>query len=75
MINAYHTIEKGAAPYGSTVNFINGLIEYQNNLISNRGQGEEVPSVPAYPEQRKRWHYGTVGKGNRPLYAGEAACR
>jgi len=49
LINAYYTIEKGAAPYGPTVTFINGLIEYYNNLIAKRGQGEEVPEEPAEP--------------------------
>jgi hypothetical protein len=46
LINAYYTIEKGAAPYGPTVSFINGLMEYYNNLIAKRGQGEEVPEEP-----------------------------
>lgn len=47
LINAHFIIEKVAAPYGPTVTFINGLIEYYNNLIARRGQGEEVPEVPA----------------------------
>jgi len=53
LINAYHTIEKGAAPYGPTVSFINGLIEYYNNLIAKRGQGDEVPEEPVQPAEAK----------------------
>ena len=49
LINAHFIIEKGAAPYGPTVTFINGLIEYYNNLIARRGQGEEVVETPAAP--------------------------
>ena len=48
-MNAHFIIEKGAAPYGPTVTFINGLIEYYNNLIARRGQGEEVVETPAVP--------------------------
>lgn len=45
LINAYFTIEKGAPPYGPAVSFVNGLIEYYNNLIPGSGQGEDIPDT------------------------------
>jgi hypothetical protein len=47
LISAYFTIKKGATPYGDTVAFINGLIEYYNNLIARRRKGEEVTDSSA----------------------------
>jgi hypothetical protein len=49
LINAHFTINKGAETYGGTVSFINGLLEYYNNLIARRGQTEAPPEVPAEP--------------------------
>lgn len=36
LIVSYHTITKGAAPYGHVVNLLNALIERYNTLLSNR---------------------------------------
>jgi hypothetical protein len=44
LVNAYATIEKGAEPYGSTITYMNVLLEYYNNLIGRRGPGEEIPT-------------------------------
>jgi hypothetical protein len=34
LINAHFTISKGAEYYGGTVSFINGLLDYYNNLVA-----------------------------------------
>ena len=48
-LNAHYTISEGAAPYAETIRFINGLMEYYNNLLSRRAnRSEAVPD--ALPE-------------------------
>lgn len=48
-LNSYYDINEGAEPFGKTVNAINGLISYYNNLLARRGgnttienPGEEI---------------------------------
>jgi hypothetical protein len=47
--NRYHlqVILKGAEPYGSTIQFINGLTTYYNNLLNRRTT--DSPNAEAEP--------------------------
>ena len=38
-LNAHFTISDGAAPYAETIRFVNGLMEYYNNLLNRRANG------------------------------------
>jgi hypothetical protein len=47
LIASYHTIFKGAAPYGATVNQLNGIIDKYSLLLAGRkGKPSEEPEVP-----------------------------
>lgn len=49
-INAFYTINQGAAPYAEVVDSINGLIISYNNLMAKRGEdGEEETPPPPTP--------------------------
>lgn len=55
LVNAYHVIHKGAAPYSTAVNQLNALIDKYNTLIATRkgsSSGETVasPSVNGSPD-------------------------
>jgi hypothetical protein len=46
-LNAFWVIQQGAEPYGSTIQFINGLTTYYNSLLNRRATGS--PAEEAEP--------------------------
>ncbi|WP_421893919.1 DUF6261 family protein [Marinoscillum sp.] len=48
LVASYHTIKKGAAPYGATVSQLNALIDQYNLLLAARkGKSSHEPDTPA----------------------------
>jgi hypothetical protein len=45
-LQAYYTISEGAPPYAETIRFINGLMEYYNNLLARRANRSEAVEDP-----------------------------